>query len=191
MNASGSSHGINGHKGVASAIFALSLLGVQFAVLRFAGSETLVRIVLPATIAAVPAALWVYRERIGVWVMYVGLLANLAPILANGGLMPIREATVVRAIGEERAARYTPGEWVEGSKDVLVTEDGGRLVQLGDQIIVRLGSGGMVASPGDVVVWCGLVILAAEASLAWQRRQRAQRSGATQARAAAEGGAAT
>ncbi|MBI5290029.1 MAG: hypothetical protein HY873_13730, partial [Chloroflexi bacterium] len=54
---------IQTHKGMASATFAVLLLGLQFAVLRFATSETLVRVVLPATIAAVPAALWVYRGR--------------------------------------------------------------------------------------------------------------------------------
>ncbi len=182
---------IHTHRGAASATFALTLLAVQFAALRFAPSEILVRVILPATIIAVPLALWVYRDRIGVWVMYVGLAANLAPILANGGLMPIHYDTVVSAIGEERAARYTPGEWVAGSKDVLVAEDEGRLMELGDQIIIRTASGGMVASPGDVVVWCGLLILTAEASIAWQRRQRAERAVMSRPHQAAEGGAAT
>jgi hypothetical protein len=179
------------HRGAASACLALAILAVQFAALRFAPSEVVVRIVLPATIMAVPATLWVYRDRLGVWVMYVGLAANLAPILANGGLMPIHRDTVVQAIGEERAARYTPGEWVAGSKDVLVGEGGGRLIQLGDQIIIRLGDGGMVASPGDVVVWFGLLILAAEASVSWQRRQRSARAVTGVAQPVAEGGAAT
>lgn len=182
---------IQTHKGIASATFAVLLLGLQFAVLRFAASETLVRVVLPLTIVAVPAALWVYRGRLGVWVMYVGLVANLAPILANGGLMPIHEESVIKAIGEERAARYAPGEWIQGSKDVLVTGDGGRLIALGDQIVVKAGGGGMVVSPGDVVVWCGLLVLAAEASVAWQRRERRQQILEANSRAAAEGGAAT
>ncbi|MBI5287946.1 MAG: hypothetical protein HY873_03115 [Chloroflexi bacterium] len=104
--------------------------------------------------------------------------------------MPIHEDSVIQAIGEERAERYTPGEWIQGSKDVLVTGDGGRLTALGDQIVVKAGAGGMVASPGDIVVWCGLLVLAAEASVAWQRRERRHHI-AEHTHAAAEGGAAT
>lgn len=178
------------YRGLASATFALTMVILQFGFLRLSTSEMAVRVVLPATIVAVPVALWVYRDRVGVWVMYVGLVANLAPILANGGLMPIRQAAVVEAIGEERAARYEVGSWIPGSKDVLVPNDGGRLTGLGDQIVIRVGSGGLIVSPGDLVVWAGLLVLVAEASLAWQRRQRAERS-LTSVRAAAEGGAVT
>jgi hypothetical protein len=178
------------YRGLASATFALAVVILQFGFLRLSTSEIAVRIVLPATILAVPAALWVYRDRVGVWVIYVGLLANLAPILANGGLMPIRHASIVEAVGEERAARYETGSWIPGSKDVLVPNDGGRLTGLGDQIVIRVGGGGLIVSPGDLVIWAGLLVLAGEASLAWQRRQRAVRS-PTSARAAAEGGAVT
>jgi uncharacterized protein DUF5317 len=177
-----------------NATFALMLVVVQVTALRLVPWEPAVRVILPATIAAVPVALWTYRRWAGTWVIFVGLAANLAVILANGGLMPIERATVVEAIGEEQAARYAPGDWITGSKDVLVS--GGRLTPLGDGIVVHVGPGGFVASPGDIVVWSGLLVLAAEASIAWQRSQRLRRRaletppsarGATKA----EGGAAT
>jgi hypothetical protein len=152
-----------------SAIAALLALAAQGLTIRFSPSELAVRIVLPATIVVVAVALWRHRRYAGVWVMYVGLAANLAGILANGGLMPIEHATVVSAVGEERAQAYQTGEWLRGSKNVLVADGGGRALALGDSIAVRAGAGGFAASPGDIVVWAGLLILAAESAYYWQR----------------------
>lgn len=181
-----------------SAAVALCLVMVQFGTVRLSPWELPVRIIVPATIAAAPVALWHYRGRMGVWVMLVGLAANLCVIVANGGLMPMERSTLVSAVGFERADTYTTGKWIAGSKDVLVERGAGRAVALGDGIIVRVGGGGFVASPGDIVLWSGLMILAAEASIAWQRAQRRRRielvpgslpEGGGQA--SAEGGAAT
>lgn len=130
---------------------------------------------MPLTIALVPVALWPHRAHLGVWIIFVGLAANLTAILANGGLMPIERRTVVHAVGAERAAGYTPGAWIEGSKDVLLKPGQGRLVPLGDSILIRARGGGIAASPGDVVVWAGLIALVAEASFAWQKKQRLER----------------
>ena len=166
---------------------ALALVAAQFGAIRFAPSALAVRIALPATIAAVPLALWPLRNRLGTWLMFVGLAANLAVILANGGLMPIERGTIAAAAGEERAARYRPGEWISGSKDVLVGPGSGHAVALGDSIVVHVGGGGFVASPGDIIVWAGLVLLAGEASLAWQRRaSRGHGAGAGLAQRAGE-----
>jgi hypothetical protein len=155
-----------------SATFAVALLVIQLAAIRLSPSALAVRVILPVTVALVPVALWPHRGRIGVWVIFVGLAANLSPILANGGLMPITSHTVTEAVGAERAAEYEVGTWIRGSKDVLVREGEGRLLPLGDSIIIRIGASGMAASPGDIVVWTGVLVLAAEASIAWQRRQR-------------------
>ena len=151
---------------------ALALVSVQFAAVRFATDAWMVRLALPVTILAAPLVLWPYRHRFGTWVILVGLAANLAAILANGGLMPIERGTVERAIGFERASRYVANEWVRGSKDVLVEDGRGRATALGDSILVRIGSGGFAASPGDIVIWIGVAILGAEAAVAWQRGRR-------------------
>ena len=178
-----------------SAAVALALMLCQFAVIRTSTAGLEVRIVVPMTMAAVPLALSSFRHRIGIWIMFVGMAANLAAILANGGLMPIERETLVSAIGETRAAQYTTEHWVSGSKDVLVGPGSGRLVALGDGIIIRFGNAGIVASPGDLVVWAGLAVLAAEASIAVQRGRRAvsTRTAAEESSvpAGAEGGAAT
>lgn len=151
-------------------------MAVQFAAIQLATSDAALRVILPSTIALAPLALWAHRRLLGVWVIFVGLAANLAAIVANGGLMPIEQATVVEAVGAERAAAYAQGAWIPGSKDVLVAPGEGRLVGLGDGIVIRAGGNGIAASPGDVVVWGGLLVLAGEASLAWQRRDRPGRS---------------
>ncbi len=178
-----------------SAGVALALVLRQFAVIRTSAYGLEVRIVVPMTMAAVPVALSPFRHRIGIWVMFVGMAANLAAILANGGLMPIDRSTLVEAVGETTAAQYETGHWVHGSKDVLVGPQRGRLVALGDSIIIRAGRAGIVASPGDLVVWAGLVVLAAEASISMQRGRRRMLSVAAHdnapAPAGAEGGAAT
>jgi hypothetical protein len=173
------------------ACFAVGLLVVQAAVLSLVPWELPARITLPVTTALVPLALWPYRRFVGVWVMFVGLAANLAPILANGGLMPIESTTVVQAIGEKRAAAYETGEWIRGSKDVLVTPGEGRLRALGDQIIIRFGGGGMATSPGDLVVGGGLLILFAEASWAWNARRARPEADPFTRHERARGGAAT
>jgi hypothetical protein len=179
-----------------SATVALCLVMVQFGVVRLSPWSAAVRVALPATIALAPVALWPYRRRLGVWVIFVGLAANLCVIVANGGLMPMERSTLVSAVGAERADTFTTGEWISGSKDVLVESSEGQLVALGDSIIVRVGGGGFVVSPGDVVIWAGLLVLAAEASLVWQRasrksRQIAQVEEAPPGVPTAEGGAAT
>ncbi|MDP9237038.1 MAG: DUF5317 family protein [Chloroflexota bacterium] len=176
-------------------LLALALVAVQFTAIHFAPSALLVRIVLPATIAAVPVVLWPFRQHLGIWIMFVGLLANLAAVLANGGFMPIDRATVAAAVGDERAAAYVPGQWLSGSKDALIADGGGHAVALGDSLVVHIGRGGFVASAGDLVVGFGLVVLAAEASIAFQRGSLRSRETAAGARVAskteAEGGAVT
>lgn len=169
------------YKHALSASLAFGLLALQFAVIRWSPGEVPVRIALPLTIALVPVALWPHRRHVGVWVMFVGMLANFAVIVANGGLMPITRATVVDAVGAENAVQYQAGDWITGSKDVLVESGEGHAVALGDSIIIRVGNGGFAASPGDIVVWTGLVVLAAEASIAWRRRPRTDESAPAEA----------
>jgi hypothetical protein len=176
-----------------SAGAALALVTLQLATIRLSPTDLPVRVVLPLTIALAPLTLWALRQRVGVWVIFVGLAANLAAILANGGLMPIEHSTVVEAIGVERAATYAQGEWIQGSKDVLVDDGRGRAPALGDAIIIRIGNGGFAASAGDIVIFSGLMVLVAELSVAWQRGVRAERrSGQSDASPPrAEGGAPT
>jgi hypothetical protein len=155
---------------ILSAALAFALMAVQFAAIALSPWELLVRLTLPLTIAGVPIALWPHRRHVGLWVMFVGLVANLAVVLANGGLMPIERSTVASAAGEARAAQYPSGGWMHGSKDVLTDAASARGIALGDSIVIRIGGGGLVASPGDIVIWAGLAVLAGEAAIGSLRR---------------------
>lgn len=174
-----------------SASAALALVVLQLLCIRISPGELPVRIVVPLTIAAVPLALWPQRRFVGTWVLFVGVIANLAPVVANGGLMPIERTTVESVLPAERADRYALDAWIPGSKDVLVTEESGQLVALGDSIAISAGSHGIVASPGDLVLFAGVLILAGEASVAWQRRGRDDTSEDEERPEAARGGAIT
>ena len=66
---------------------ALALLALQYIVVQASPAGLAVRIVLPATMALAPLALWPLRRHAGVWVIFVGLGANLAAVLANGGYL--------------------------------------------------------------------------------------------------------
>jgi hypothetical protein len=158
-----------------AALVALGLVMLQFAAIRFSPSALAVRIVVPTTIALTPLAIWPHRRHLGVPVILVGLFANLCVIVANGGLMPLEQSTLVSAVGYEKSDTYTTGEWIRGSKDVLVEDGKGRLPALGDIIVVPIGKRGLVASPGDIVIWSGLLILMVEGSIAWQRNERQAR----------------
>lgn len=59
----------------------------------------------------------------GMPILAIGLLMNLAVILANGGLMPISPETVARLVSPEVLARLQVGERLGTSKDILLAPD--------------------------------------------------------------------
>ncbi len=146
--------------------------------------STAVRIVLPATIAAVPARAVAVPQRAGRLGDVRGTRgepcgdpgerrpdADRAP---HGGgsrrrgeraraTPPARGSVARRTCWWRRAA----AAW---SRSATASSSGS-------------GGGGVVASPGDIVVWAGLAVLAAEASVAWQR-QYAQVAGCCTSRSA-------
>jgi len=105
--------------------------------------------------------------------------------------MPIELSSAEAALGPDRAAEYTVRGWIPHSKDVLVPDGGGRLIVLGDSIVIGGGGRGLVASPGDVVIFAGLLVIALEGSIGWQRRRHSPLEPASSAHGEAWGGAAT
>jgi hypothetical protein len=93
----------------------------------------------------------------GIAIIFVGLAMNAAAILANGGLMPITPETVERT--GELPADARIGEWLPGSKDVLLERKDVRLYPLSDRLVLHEISGVIRAfSPGDVVIAAGLLV---------------------------------
>lgn len=101
--------------------------------------------------------LFVYLNlrRIGILIIGIGVVLNFLPIAANGGLMPVTPEVVAR--GDFPSAEL--GEWVPGTKDVLLEEEDVRLWALGDRFILDvLPMGKLAYSIGDVFIAAGLVV---------------------------------
>jgi hypothetical protein len=96
--------------------------------------------------------------------MAAGLLLNLAAVVANGGLMPIAPETVQAVAGAEELAQYQPGQRLPASKDTLLAKGDTRLQSLSDHIALPLpGWLRTAASPGDLLIVVGIIVLVAQA----------------------------
>jgi hypothetical protein len=98
-------------------------------------------------------------RRIGIAIIGIGLILNFLPIVANGGLMPVTPETLARGDFPEDVQL---GEWVPGSKDVLLAEEDVRLGALGDRFVLDSFAGTIAYSIGDVIIAVGLVALLVE-----------------------------
>ena len=85
-----------------------------------------------------------------------GVLLNFLPIVANGGLMPITPETLLRTGDVPEDARI--GEWVEGTKDVLLERADVHLYFFSDRLTSDL-SPSRAFSIGDVVLIGGAMVL--------------------------------
>jgi len=102
----------------------------------------------------------------------LGLLLNLAPMLANGGLMPVTPDNALRAGFGEEIARLHVGDAIPRSKDVLKERGDTTLAPLSDNLVLpQLFPGRAIASPGDVAVAASVAF--AVASLFWAMAERA------------------
>ena len=70
------------------------------------------------------------------WVLGVGLLANWAVILANGGHMPVTYEALVAAGKGAMVIGSEPGTHVLGSKDILLPPQDTRLWFLSDIFVI-------------------------------------------------------
>jgi hypothetical protein len=114
---------------------------------------------------------WLNRSWRPMQLLVAGLVLNLIPMLANGGLMPVTPENALRAGFGEEIARLNTGDAIPRSKDVLKERDDTALALLSDTIVLPEPlPGRAVASPGDLLV-AGSVGLAV-ASLFWAIAER-------------------
>jgi len=112
-------------------------------------------------------------RRLGFAVIGIGLLLNLAVILANGGLMPVSPQTLERAGLGHRLPDLELGEPVPLSKNVLLAPHQIRLRPLADTLVLGKNPTGIrVFSVGDVVIAAGLVIALAQLALSALAQRR-------------------
>jgi len=91
-------------------------------------------LILPLSLGILVLFLWFNRHLQGFWLLAVGLLLNLAVIVANGGLMPISPETVAIVHGTQ-VEEIIEGQTI-GDKNVVVPVEDTRLEWLGDRFTV-------------------------------------------------------
>ncbi len=99
--------------------------------------------------------------RPGIAVIGIGLMLNFLAIAANEGMMPITPETMLRtgAVPEDAVV----GEWLPGSKDVLMERNDVRIYFLTDRLVWDPISGLVRAfSVGDVIIVAGVAITMVE-----------------------------
>lgn len=100
-------------------------------------------------------------RRVGIAVIGAGLLLNFAAIVANGGLMAITPQTILKTGSLPGDA--VAGEWLPGSKDILLERGDVHLWFLTDRLTWDAISPAFRAfSIGDVVIVVGLALTLAE-----------------------------
>lgn len=149
-------------------VLAASVLVLQqFAVrgLGFEGGEALLRrgIFLVTTLGLVAMALH-FRRFAGAWLVAAGILLNLPPILAHGGLMPVSYDTVAASGLLPGLEPDDMGQQITGSKDIILKQDDIHFPLLADQHIVSIpGYGPNIYSIGDFVLFAGVAVAIGEA----------------------------
>ena len=99
--------------------------------------------------------------RPGIAIIGAGLLLNFAAIVANEGLMAITPETILRTGPLPHDA--VTGEWVRGSKDILLEREDVRLWFLTDRLVWDPISSVIRAfSIGDVVIVAGVIVTLVE-----------------------------
>jgi hypothetical protein len=131
------------------------------------GSDDLPRrILIVSSYLAVLVFIAANLRRPSIAVLALGVLLNFLPIIANGGLMPITPETLQKSGDVPEDAEI--GEWVSGTKDVLLERDDVHVYFLSDRLTSDL-SPFRAFSIGDVFLVGGALILLADLLL--PRRQ--------------------
>lgn len=122
-------------------------------------SDPLRRVLIVGGYALALAFVWRNRGLLPLQVLAAGLLLNLLPILANGGLMPVTYEDAVRAGLATELEDVKPGHAIPRSKDVLLARHDIHLAPLTDNVVLPSGLPGRgVASPGDLVIAAAVVL---------------------------------
>jgi hypothetical protein len=98
----------------------------------------------------------------GIRLILLGLLLNVAAMVANGGLMPV-EGSAVEAVGRHQAGELEVGSPIPGSKNVLLAREDVRLRELSDILVLPVPPPFTRAvSAGDLFVFAGVVVAYSE-----------------------------
>lgn len=139
--------------GVVPAALAIQLI----AIFGDLGSDDIFRrLLFIASYLLLIAFVFANARRPSVVLFGLGVFLNFLPVIANGGLMPITPETLQKTGDVPEDARV--GEWVRGTKDVLLERDDVHLYFFSDRLTSDL-SPFRAFSVGDVVLIGGVTFL--------------------------------
>jgi hypothetical protein len=120
-----------------------------------------------------------FRRYFGAWLIAAGILLNLAPIVAHGGLMPVSYSVVHESGAFPEITEADIGHQLGNGKDILLPKGQIHFEALSDRYTVAVPAYGTnIYSLGDFVLFAGagLVVIQALAFAAYEpiRAQRAR-----------------
>jgi hypothetical protein len=115
--------------------------------------------------------------RPGFIIIGVGVLLNLLPIVANGGLMPVTAENLAKVDLTHRIDERQEGDAIPYSKNVLKAEDDINFYELSDRLTWDNSVFFRLFSIGDLVIASGMVVLLGDLFL--PRPKRASRDAAS------------
>jgi hypothetical protein len=102
---------------------------------------------------------WRNRHLPGIQILGLGVLCNLAVIVANGGLMPITPETLTHINPGSAPEQWLLGTHYRYSKDIILSREASRLWALSDILVLPPPFPRPTAfSVGDLVIAAGIVI---------------------------------
>lgn len=96
--------------------------------------------------------------RPGIAIIGIGVLLNVLPIVANGGLMPVTVENLAKAGQARHIEGRGEGDAIPYTKNVLKSKENTRFYELSDRIVWDNSFFFRVFSAGDVVIAGGLVV---------------------------------
>lgn len=114
------------------------------------------------------AANW---RRIGILIIGLGLVLNVLPIFANGGLMPVTSANLARIDQTHRLEGLEEGDAIPYTKNVWRERDNTHVWFLSDRLVFDNPVFFRVFSIGDVIIAGGLIVTLGDLLLPRIRRK--------------------
>ena len=119
------------------------------------------RIIFLSPVLLVPVLLLRFHALLGAWIIAAGIIMNLLPMAAHGGLMPVAFERVATIGGEQHVIAADVGRALPGSKNVLLWKRDIHFDPLSDRFqSQRFGLRPAQFSAGDATELLGIAVAA-------------------------------
>jgi hypothetical protein len=145
------------HTWLLVAAFLPQILAFYLPATRLAIPAWLASLCLVSSQIGILAFVWLNRKLPGLWVLALGLAANLLVIATNGGLMPITPAVVAVLYPGLMPGDSLAGSRLGWSKNIILSETSTNFSSLSDCITLPAWFPWQYAfSPGDILIAAGV-----------------------------------